>query len=87
MKTRGIFDYELPQSLIAQTPVEPRDSSRLLVYHATGMVEHKTFRTSSTISTQATPWSSTRPASFPPVFYGVKEGTGGAIEFLSSYAV
>ena len=24
------FDYDLPQELIAQTPVEPRDSSRLL---------------------------------------------------------
>ena len=44
MKTSD-FDYELPQELIAQTPVEPRDSSRLLVYHrATGMVEHKIFR-------------------------------------------
>ncbi|MFW6347765.1 MAG: S-adenosylmethionine:tRNA ribosyltransferase-isomerase, partial [Cyclonatronaceae bacterium] len=26
------FDYELPESLIAQTPAEPRDHSRLLVY-------------------------------------------------------
>ncbi|MFM8664255.1 MAG: S-adenosylmethionine:tRNA ribosyltransferase-isomerase, partial [Acidimicrobiaceae bacterium] len=25
------FDYELPTELIAQTPVEPRDSARLLV--------------------------------------------------------
>ena len=30
MKTAE-FDYDLPQSLIAQTPVEPRDSSRLMV--------------------------------------------------------
>ena len=30
MKTSD-FDYNLPQELIAQTPVEPRDSSRLLV--------------------------------------------------------
>ena len=44
MKTSD-FDYELPQELIAQTPVEPRDSSRLLVYHRdTGAVEHKIFR-------------------------------------------
>ena len=26
------FYYELPEELIAQTPAEPRDSSRLLVY-------------------------------------------------------
>ena len=31
MKTSD-FDYELPQELIAQTPIEPRDHSRLLVY-------------------------------------------------------
>ena len=31
MKTSD-FDYNLPEELIAQTPVEPRDHSRLLVY-------------------------------------------------------
>ena len=24
------FDYELPKELIAQTPIEPRDASRML---------------------------------------------------------
>lgn len=44
MKTSD-FDYHLPESSIAQTPVEPRDSSRLLVLHRqTGEVEHKIFR-------------------------------------------
>ena len=44
MKTSD-FDYSLPESFIAQTPVEPRDSSRLLVLHRnTGKLEHKTFR-------------------------------------------
>lgn len=39
------FDYYLPQELIAQEPVEPRDSSRLLVIdRAGGRLEHKTFR-------------------------------------------
>ena len=38
------FNYYLPESLIAQTPAEPRDSSRLLVYHrATGAIEHRRF--------------------------------------------
>ena len=39
------FDYDLPESFIAQTPVEPRDASRLLVLHReTGQIEHRTFR-------------------------------------------
>ena len=38
------FDYHLPPDLIAQTPVEPRDSSRLLVLHrASGSIEHRQF--------------------------------------------
>lgn len=44
MKTSD-FDYTLPESSIAQTPAEPRDSSRLLVLHRdTGNLEHKKFR-------------------------------------------
>lgn len=39
------FWYDLPEELIAQTPAEPRDSSRLLVYHRqSGEIEHKIFR-------------------------------------------
>ncbi len=39
------FYYELPEELIAQTPAEPRDSARLLVYHRdTKAVEHRIFR-------------------------------------------
>lgn len=39
------FYYDLPEELIAQTPADPRDSSRLLVYdRATGSVNHKIFR-------------------------------------------
>lgn len=38
------FDYELPQELIAQHPMEPRDHSRLLVVDKkTGKIEHKHF--------------------------------------------
>ncbi len=43
MKTSD-FNYDLPQELIAQTPAQPRDSSRLLVYHRdTGAIEHRIF--------------------------------------------
>ena len=39
------FDYDLPESLIAQHPVEPRDASRLLVLDAiTREIEHRHFR-------------------------------------------
>lgn len=39
------FNYHLPESSIAQTPLEPRDSSRLLVLHRdTGTLEHIIFR-------------------------------------------
>ncbi len=39
------FDYHLPESSIAQTPAEPRDSSRLLVLHRDdGKLEHRIFR-------------------------------------------
>lgn len=38
------FYYDLPEELIAQTPAEPRDSSRLLVYHRdTKQIEHRIF--------------------------------------------
>jgi S-adenosylmethionine:tRNA ribosyltransferase-isomerase len=44
MKTSD-FDYNLPLERIAQTPVEPRDSSRLLVLdRLTGLLEHRLFR-------------------------------------------
>ena len=43
MKTSD-FDYYLPENLIAQTPVYPRDSSRLLVYdRKKDTIEHKHF--------------------------------------------
>ncbi len=39
------FYYDLPEELIAQTPAEPRDSSRLLVYHRVERkTEHRIFR-------------------------------------------
>lgn len=43
METKD-FDYQLPTELIAQEPLEPRDSSRLLVLdRARGMFQHRRF--------------------------------------------
>ena len=43
MKTSD-FHYHLPETLIAQTPIEPRDHSRMLVYdRATQSIAHKHF--------------------------------------------
>lgn len=39
------YDFDLPESLIAQRAVEPRDASRLMVVHRdTGAIEHRHFR-------------------------------------------
>ena len=39
------YYYDLPEEYIAQTPVEPRDMSRLLVYHKdSGQIEHRIFK-------------------------------------------
>lgn len=44
LNTKSYY-YDLPEELIAQTPAEPRDSSKLLVYHKdNGEIEHKVFR-------------------------------------------
>ncbi len=44
LKTSDFF-YDLPDELIAQTPAEPRDSARMLVYNKkTDKIEHKIFR-------------------------------------------
>ena len=43
MKTSD-FDYPLPRELIAQTPLEPRDNSRLMVMsRSDGSIHHRHF--------------------------------------------
>lgn len=43
--SKSTYNYNLPEELIAQYPVEPRDMSRLLVYHKDSKtIEHKIFR-------------------------------------------
>lgn len=77
------FDYELPQELIAQDPLEDRSSSRLLVLDKeTGEFRHDVFYH---IIDELNPGdclviNDTRV--IPARLYGVKEGTGAGIEVL-----
>mgnify|MGYP003303015448 CR=1 FL=1 len=82
MKTHD-FWYDLPEELIAQTPVYPRDSSRLLVYHRnTNTIEHKVFRDVIDYLNPGDVLVVNQTRVIPARLYGAKEGTGGAIEFL-----
>lgn len=82
MKTSDFF-YELPQELIAQTPVEPRDSSRLMVLNKnTGEIEHKIFRDliDYLMPDDCLILNDTRV--IPARIYGTKKETGAYVEFL-----
>lgn len=77
------FWYELPQELIAQRPVEPRDSSRLLVYdRKTKQVEHKHFFDITEYLRKGDVLVVNNTRVLPARIYGAKENTGGKIEFL-----
>ena len=82
MKTSDFF-YELPEELIAQTPAEPRDSSRLMVVHRdTGKIEHRVFRDVIDYLNPEDEMVVHHTRVIPARLYGAKEGSGGAIEFL-----
>ncbi len=82
MKTSDFF-YELPQKLIAQTPVEPRDSSRLMVLDKTlGSVEHRIFRDLTEYLNEGDCLVLNDTRVIPARIYGVKKETGAVVEFL-----
>lgn len=82
MKTSDFY-YDLPQELIAQTPVEPRDSSRLLVYdRASKTIEHKHFYDIADYLLKGDVLVVNNTKVLPARIYGCKEHTGGRIEFL-----
>jgi len=81
MKTSD-FDYHLPETSIAQTPAEPRDSSRLLILNRdSGDVEHKTFRDLSLILHPGDLLVLNRTRVIPARIFAKKE-TGGRVELL-----
>ena len=77
------FFYDLPEELIAQYPVEPRDSSRLLVYDRnTNKMEHKHFFDIENFLQKGDVLVINNTKVLPVRLYGTKDKTGGKIEFL-----
>ncbi|HET8907154.1 MAG TPA: tRNA preQ1(34) S-adenosylmethionine ribosyltransferase-isomerase QueA [Ktedonobacterales bacterium] len=77
------FSYELPHDLIAQVPLEPRDSSRLLVVHRKGgRIEHRHFRDIGEYLRPGDLLVANQSRVIPARLLGVKEGSGGRAEIL-----
>lgn len=77
------FYYDLPEERIAQTPLEDRTSSKLLVLdRETGEIEHKHFRDILEYLKPGDCLVMNNTRVIPARLYGSKEGTGGKIEFL-----
>ena len=82
MKTSDFY-YDLPQELIAQTPIEPRDMSRLMVIDKnTGEVEHKIFKDLIDYLRPDDCLILNDTRVIPARIYGVKKETGAVVEFL-----
>ncbi len=77
------FYYDLPQELIAQTPLTDRTASKLLVMDKeSGEVEHKHFRDILDYLRKGDCLVMNNTRVIPARLYGAKEGSGGKIEFL-----
>ncbi len=77
------FDYELPASFIAQTPAEPRDSSRLLVLNRfSGTVQHRIFREIGGILRRGDVLVVNDTRVIPARLHAIKAKTGGKLEIL-----
>ena len=77
------FYYDLPEELIAQTPLEKRDTSRLMVLDKkTGQVQHKHFYDIIDYLQEGDCLVINDTKVIPARLYGQKTGTGGAVEVL-----
>lgn len=82
MKTHDFY-YDLPEELIAQEPLPDRSSSRLmLINKETGEIKHKHFYDIADYLEEGDCLILNDTRVLPARLYGVKEGTGGHIEFL-----
>ena len=77
------FDYELPPDLIAQTPVEPRDSSRLMVLRRdSGETEHRQFTDILEYLHPGDLMVFNQSRVIPARLFGVRDDNGGKVELL-----
>lgn len=77
------FWYDLPEHLIAQSPLERRDMSRLLVLHKdSGALEHKHFKDLPEYLEAGDCLVINNTRVMPARLLGEKENTGGKIEFV-----
>ncbi|HEY8341712.1 MAG TPA: S-adenosylmethionine:tRNA ribosyltransferase-isomerase, partial [Calditerricola sp.] len=77
------YDFDLPEELIAQTPLPDRAESRLMVLHrATGELEHRRFRDVIEYLHPGDTLVLNDTRVMPARLFGVKEGTGAKIEVL-----
>ena len=80
---RSDFYYELPEELIAQTPVEPRSASRMMILdRRSGEVGHSHFYNLCSFLKKGDLLVLNDSRVLPARIYGEKEGTGSFIEFL-----
>lgn len=80
---RSDFYYELPEELIAQTPIEPRDSSRLMkIDRQSGEIIHDRFYNICDYLKKGDLLVLNDSKVFPARIYGVKKSTGVQVEFL-----
>ena len=77
------LDYDLPERLIAQHPIEPRDASRLMVVdRAAGTIQHHTFRDILELLSPGDLLVVNDSRVLPARLHGHKEATGGRVEAL-----
>lgn len=77
------FYYDLPQELIAQTPLADRTASKLLVLNRKGgTLTHRIFRDITDYLRPGDCLVMNNTRVIPARLYGTKEGSGGKIEFL-----
>ena len=77
------FYYELPKELIAQTPIEPRDASKMMVLNRKERtIEHKHFYDICDYLQAGDCLILNDTKVLPARLYGIKEDTGAHVEFL-----